>query len=442
MRMSDWLNNRLNERFANMDHPFDAEAAWQQLESNRKKKKRGFAWWWLGGITLGVILVLGVGQLGIAPTSSTGGESPAGTIPTKRSVPQATTPKKGSLSSPIASIQDMPITGLPSAAMEATEISATLSSTISRTNSEPLNLLPNTPNDGLVPPPLVAPKEDLLLIPSLNPKTFSLEGSLPDLQNASVSADGQALNFQEEPKKTKRPPSSLTWSGGYGITQAILSAESTPLASVQGVDHWQAGISYRRSMSDHFWLEGGIAYRQFTTKVSAQDTIFRAETQEDQLIQVIQYPDGTTEEIYGPLDVTVREITQRLHWQVHPSIEFQLLMGYQRDIGKHWQWSIGTGLSWGYMLPRRGIGQNPEAPGDWQDLSTLPYRNTTPVRVLGNTELGYRLNDFWGLALGVQGGMDLSNQWQPLSPDAVFAPVQQFRWVTGVIGIRYNGLSR
>jgi hypothetical protein len=438
--MSDWLEHRLNERFEGMEHPFDAEAAWQQLEDQSEKaKESGFAWWWLGGITLGVILVLGVGQLGIAPTSSTGGESPARMIPTKRSVPQATTPKKGSLSSPIASIQDMPITGLPSAAMEATEISATLSSTISRTNSEPLNLLPNTPNDGLVPPPLVAPKEDLLLIPSLNPKTFSLEGSLPDLQNASVSADGQALNFQEEPKKTKRPPSSLTWSGGYGITQAILSAESTPLASVQGVDHWQAGISYRRSMSDHFWLEGGIAYRQFTTKVSAQDTIFRAETQEDQLIQVIQYPDGTSEEIYGPLDVMVREITQRQHWQQHSSLELQLLAGYQADLGTRWHWSFGTGISWGYVLSRQGIGQNPLNPSSWQDLRTLSYRNTTPFRWIGVTDLSFQWSETWGFFLGVQGGWDLSNQWQASSPDIQGGMDQRFKWATGTIGLRFHG---
>jgi hypothetical protein len=422
--MSDWLEHQLNKRFEGMEHPFDAEAAWQQLEDRRKKRKRGFAWWWYTGGALLVLLLLGSWALFIQLE-----KQPESQLNPKN---QVITP---SLAAPVAAGSDKQKT--QSAVFQQPKMT---------------NLLPTSPQQDVfrkrissqVLEPTLLPEvhaptpqiiEDIDFLPSPD---FVVESSsvLPLLQ----SIPPKALPGLGSPhSKSSSTPNAWLFAGGYGITQSTTTGALPALASIDGIDHWQTELNYRYFLTDQLWISTGVAYRQFTTRVNAQDTSFRAETQEDQLIQVIQYPDGTSEEIYGPLDVMVREITQRQHWQQHSSLELQLLAGYQADLGTRWHWSFGTGISWGYVLSRQGIGQNPLNPSSWQDLRTLSYRNTTPFRWIGVTDLSFQWSETWGFFLGVQGGWDLSNQWQASSPDIQGGMDQRFKWATGTIGLRFHG---
>lgn len=167
----------------------------------------------------------------------------------------------------------------------------------------------------------------------------------------------------------------------------------------------------RRNFGEQFFLQSGISYSRLVNEVNHSYEIFSTQWFDNQVIQIIEHPDGTIEEVIGEIEVGVTEIGDGRLYNHYHTLSVPLLAGVSFRINPTLEFDVSLGGSFSVWTLQNGqIINYDKISGIWEDLKDLPYRQQGLVQGLLRIESVYYLNSGLSISGGLQFQYDFNNR--------------------------------
>lgn len=227
-------------------------------------------------------------------------------------------------------------------------------------------------------------------------------------------------SFAEEPLKHRKPKEPRWWIGAsahYGLQAAQRSGTANYVtkraAEETTLDWFQAGAAVRRRLNSRVFLQTGISFAQWTDARKNRTQEFYTVVDTNYLVARIIRADGTTEDIYAPVELTgVRTVTAE-RYNRYRHLEVPLLAGISLPVGTHWRLEGAAGPAIGLWSARSGTMLDVSGTGE-VPLPQAPYRNSATLAGLARVEWLYAGCD-WSAGVGLMGRVSL-NAWTSANP--------------------------
>ena len=362
--MKDWLDHNLNEKSEDYHPHFDVDQAWDRLDrARRRRKRRPIIFWWSG-----TVLAIGL-VIGIAYKHSAHKTLDAIGIPEKRNTLEA----KSLLNKEVSTAS--PLMAASSEIPRSVKSSKTATYTPKNRLLPPLEKIDYAVSKNIsikIPPIRMAEKE----APELSSKAIPL---LHPSNNPTITPIDLDLSIA-------LPKWKISAFGSYGrsLSPAIVDSNQT----VEPFDYWQTAIHAERWFGK-LYAFSGLDFIQFNNKYELTHVETSFEWREGQLVQIIQYPDGTEEEVFDNGMVQITENTSVNAWQRYRYLSIPLGVGYR--FGNN---QINLGIEamglFSIMANQEGWGSQ-ENPFQLTALEDLEYLKTGFSQWRTQVYLGHRL---------------------------------------------------
>lgn len=406
------------EVFDGAESPMDLDAAWSALEAKRKPKRRfAFFWWWGAGLVLLVVAALAFW--------------PQPTIDAFR-IPGADLSTQANWTN-------------SSVAPVATEMKENLN-----TNTR---VIPNiTSNSTSKPGAINSLAQNQIGFDRIENRIKMQLPTRASLRNLPPLPPSNILQVQHpistirsaDPAMEIIPPTSSGWSIGFGLSYAksfrTLSANDPDIQDwlnkradgEEILDQQQFQMYVEKALGKQFFVRLGYRFNNRVDRLEEQIAFENIVFIEDQLLEVVNFADGSTEEIYGPLELTEFNragITNYQRTQTH-SLDFSVGYALSLNARLRTRWTLGA--SYGFFNQKRGRSYAKDLDiGTYSAFAANDFRSSGVWEALAS----------WEVAYAVPGGIDLT---AGLSAGTMLNSVAQNKWteryhfVGGSIGLRQS----
>lgn len=242
------------------------------------------------------------------------------------------------------------------------------------------------------------------------------------LEPLQIKEPNMNWEFSEVPI-TKVLKTNDRWSlgiySGYGKAFRQLSASEAELRpfidrrndAETTLDTWYTALNLRKRFGKHWFAEFGVGYAQ--TAIRFQDVNISTASVEldDQLISLTYRNDGTVEEAFGEVLAETTTTTSGVYYQYNRDLFFQLSGGRNIPFNQKTGINISMGLSFSLFSKKGGTVFSIDSPNIYADLVDSNYRKSGLINAMALTELYYRPNRNWEIALGLAGSAPLNNAY-------------------------------
>ncbi len=444
----DWLEEKLRNDLGNYPSPMDLEGAWTKLEEARKEKKRRLIWIWrfggVGFLLAGILIIFQINKepsidyLPIPQISSKDDKVMADHITPKDDaiIKEINTSSTKVLSEP--NIE--PLSG-PSTSIQKKERSITLNeSTLAKNPSKEANIPIGKSPNPLTPSEAKYPENEqfslLIPLPVLN---LQLERPLPKPIFFALPSTPTNL----EKRRRSKQELWVVLSGTVGSHHRKLGTNSSDSeintlierrdSSERALECYSFSFDIRQNFGSNWYWQSGIRHQLSFEVLEDQYQKVSSKILEDQVTQILKRADGTVSEVREDITVQVTETVMSTIYNTQNLIEIPLLIGYQKDLGPHFGFDVGMGMSYGFIQRREGsILAGPFSTNRYQALE----------------DLNYRQSNIWGAQFQGSAYFDIGDQWQGFGGfQAKFYPniaagnanfYERQYFLNGVIGLRFR----
>ncbi|MEO1712259.1 MAG: hypothetical protein AAFU60_02885 [Bacteroidota bacterium] len=442
------FENRIRESLSDHRSAMDTDRFFQAIK-RKERRRRWFIFGWISTASASVLL-LGLGGLWfngyfeskLASTTGTKHEVYPTQIPNgqpfEENLPQRTSPLTV-VRSDHATENNLENPAPPSTSQMKTTVNfggASLTKTTSVNKEEmgyPVFKAPSLSAVLSKTQEAIQPETEILSsTPSLETEQkplepFSLLRTLP-----TPALDQQAAKVIS-PNLQQKGQWSLVFQSGAGLLLRSYQGDGTNETEYQTARKVEtnletldlsAAVRWKSHKGLVLQLAAGAA--QSTTRLNWDEPFQTSFIDEDAVLRIIQFPDGTTEEERGPQEVTQTGLRHVVHFNAHRSLDLRFQAGYQWTQG---DWAlIGlTGASWAWWQESTGrvlIGDH--IPEYQQNLSNqLAWESQIGLQYQWIQPLAFELSAFHKAPLNA---LDYQGQgWA------------EYRHITGLrLGIQYT----
>lgn len=251
-----------------------------------------------------------------------------------------------------------------------------------------------TLNDGIV-------KEPSIIIEKANNKLLSIH-EIANLDFNLISSSENNITIKNVRKtsmstqcfsfKNKHPLSLIAYVSYDNLFRSMNSSVPTLQSYIdlrnsteKILEGYRAGIQLKYGLPSGLYFKGGLEFSRINENFYHADTITTTKILPNQVIRLDIGSNGDTTEVFGMGIVTTIE-TKR--WEVYntfTSINFPLLVGYQKDMNK---WSIGLEVGVLINSSTSFTGMILDETKNVIDASGL-YKSSFGLGILGGVSIGY-----------------------------------------------------
>lgn len=426
------FEDELRERFADYESSADFEQLWGQLDDRRRRRVIPF-WWWLGSASAILLVVLAIGwwqrpaaicvDLGAFPipattvslnTSDTVIKGNSIIIKNQMNVPTSTEAEEVDL----ARTNDVKNLQSSTELTTINIINGTIDSTAS--NKSTMRSRFAVENRGI----------ERANTTVVTPPTKSLPNELPtEIKTPKNKIISPLLTQSIKPffypkmhfKSSVQPfynPSYVRWWLDvrifYGKNFRELQTDNLALlerrlATEQPLDAISGSVQLRYYFNQKLYMQTGVRYQQHTTKLTENTNRTFTEMRDNALVEIIQYTDGSREEVRGQAEVEITETVERTLYNQYRSWSIPLTVGTEIKLAKKWYWNAGVGLN--YHFSQRQDGQIYLNATDFlpAEMNSVDYHTTHQFSMLGQLETRFLLANKLMFIIGIEGQLPLQN---------------------------------
>lgn len=206
-------------------------------------------------------------------------------------------------------------------------------------------------------------------------------------------------------------------SGGYGKTFRKLEAlESSQIdwVSIRNavelpLDAFYMDLFLEKKITRNFFVITSLGFSQRTDKFFDTYDFEYPEDIDNHLLEVIRFPDGTEELIYGQAVGNAKETTIETRYLRKRFIDLSLLAGYEFLLNRKFGISVAAGGGHAFLLSAKGKTVNANSLGEFRNISELEYRKAGIWQAKTEMNLNYRFSPTIHLQVGLNGRFDLNN---------------------------------
>lgn len=431
----------IREKFESLDPVFDAESMWGELAPMvERKKRRGFFFWLLSGIVIGVFSLAGLSYLNSESLDSSITENAMAEYNSQSSL----SPTVNNISS-----EDEVLTNVNSGS--STQFSqpqkqlsfASVEKDVKEVNVNSKSLFDNANNSSELVANVISAeegsdksmigkdniidntfkKEDILhseilnvvdrnlgqleKLPAISLSTLKFRNNIEGIDGPEFAND---IYTQPLPKKEWR----IAINGGYYIHSRSFENNGTDdsdnysyrSVEEEAKDGYDLGIKLEYFLSEHFVLVGGVRFSQSFVQRSTEYTYTETITLEDHVVAIINTEDGPKEIIDN---ITYDGIFIHKADNYITATRLGLITGLQYRLRAD-RWT--THLDFGFEIPvwdsHSGVITNNRRPYDLSDDDQLI--NSSSLQVYGGIGVEYSLTSKTALQATIGGFVPLNNE--------------------------------
>lgn len=444
----DWFDKKLADSFEDFDSNMDFEMAWEGMEAKRKKKKkRGFAFWLS---SMGVLVLLSIG------TAFYFFENENVTVVEQISESELTRKKELKNEEGLFDmVEKINSQEKRSAKNENNKVADSKTKKIENKIPETtFNLVENK----IAPKTIVEKAKTSKLHPSFNENSqneivaleIKNEKSIDPItsNNKEIETPSLALDFA---KRQQTPPSLFPFdlnpdfvaksnldkfllknknrrnkmfftigaSIAYGLNGHSFNAINVDQEiwvnarneNEKPLDAVYADLFVKKYFNKNVYLQTGIGCLHSTTRFEHIENDEYTELMDGQLVEIVQYLDGTQEEIYGEGEVLFKDEITTTAYNRNQSVLLPILFGIDFPLNKKVgiDFSAGAAISLFSKISGQIISDE-NTIESYIDLNNLAYKKQGVLYGQANAGVYFNLNKNWQLAGGLQTLVGLNNQ--------------------------------
>jgi hypothetical protein len=436
----EWFDKKIANEMQDFDSFMDFESAWKAIEAKRNKKKKRAIYFWL--TCLGLLAVSGLAiSFYLTGNNEKTISNNQHSITQEINEPIFENNKKNIVDENSAiKIESTPLSeNTPKKGGILINHNNNLSAkikhdnnlkieTISIKNKNELLITENKSIDELKDNTETTPNYQSIPAPSAKANKYKEKHTLPNAlftPNFYVRYSGKKIlvntivedefNFTSSNKPTIQWGMDLAF-GKYfrqlsATENTITDWVNTRQQLETPLDAFYAGIYLKKYFSERFFLQPGLGFLQHTARFEEFSKRNYSELVDDQLIEIIQYSDGTEDRIYGDQTANFTETQLITSYQKSRSSLLQIMAGLDFPFNKKAgvNLSVGASISLFTSISGKTIEKELQA-GKYENLTNFGYKKSGQLYGHGNAGIYFDLNKNWKLSSGIQTMIGLNNQ--------------------------------
>lgn len=169
-------------------------------------------------------------------------------------------------------------------------------------------------------------------------------------------------------------------------------------------------LSVRRQLNDQFYLQSGIHFSRYRTKLIDQYQTFEQKVYDNQIVEIIQ--NGLQEEsIFGSVEGTQTQIYTNTRFQQYLEFSLPVQLGWQIPFNQNLSLDLMTGAR--FSIWNKSTGNTFESAasiGTYQSIRELGYKKAGVITGISSLLLSQQIGNDTKVSAGIQAHYDLTNR--------------------------------